>query len=98
MSINEKGIGWVDIINFPCTTLGTLHLAHEGIDKPKSQIQNPGRKKVLTRITSSCPHHVQNCRFVQFQMNFRRMIFIFIYQANKLYFVVNEANPGIKFR
>ena len=41
MSINEKGIGWVDIINFPGTTLGTLHLAHEGIDKPKSQIQNP---------------------------------------------------------
>ena len=47
MSINEKGIGWVDIINFPGTTLGTLHLAHEGIDKPKSQIQNPERKKVL---------------------------------------------------
>ena len=36
MSINEKGIGWADIINFPGTTLSNpkIRRAHQGIVKP----------------------------------------------------------------
>ena len=55
--------------------------------EPKNVIKS---KNENLELTPHCTHCIVR--------RMGRIIFIFISPANKIYFVVNEANPGIKFR